>query len=40
MSRLGVALLVWPFASALLLTIRWAGRALDRHIRPRHTAKP
>ena len=28
MSALGVALLVWPFASALLLTIRWAGRTL------------
>ncbi len=25
---LGVALLVWPLASALLLTIRWAGRTL------------
>ncbi|WP_394425489.1 hypothetical protein [Streptomyces sp. SGAir0957] len=29
-ATLGVALLVWPVASALLLTIRWAGRALYR----------
>ncbi|MGY0023723.1 hypothetical protein ACVHNB_32735 [Streptomyces sp. YJ-C3] len=35
MSRLGVALLVWPFASALLLTIRWAGRTLYRWTRAR-----
>jgi hypothetical protein len=30
---LGVALLVWPVASALLLTIRWAGRTLLTHRR-------
>lgn len=32
---LGVALLVWPLASALLLTIRWAGRTLYRWTRAR-----
>ncbi|WP_432164898.1 hypothetical protein [Streptomyces sp. bgisy031] len=40
MSALGVTVIVWPFASALLLTVRWAGRALRQHIRPRRTAKP
>ncbi|MFD6619998.1 hypothetical protein ACFWFB_32675 [Streptomyces albidoflavus] len=34
-ATLGVALLVWPVASALLLTIRWAGRGLLHRLHSR-----
>ncbi|WP_264484674.1 hypothetical protein [Streptomyces longhuiensis] len=37
---LALGLVLGPFASALLLTIRWAGRTLLHHVRPRRTAKP
>ena len=33
---LGVALIVWPFASGALLALHRAGRALHHHRRPMH----